>query len=119
QRQSVARLSVGVAMDVPRSHLYTRAQGRRRLRAPRPGLGARVRSRHAYYDAHPRVTDPVRGNCITLLRNGVEYFPALEAEFDGARQEIHLETYIFASDRTGRDIAAALARAARRGGDSQ
>jgi cardiolipin synthase A/B len=59
--------------------------------------------------------DPVGGNCITLLRNGVEYFPALEAEFDGARQEIHLETYIFASDRTGRAIASALARAARRG----
>ena len=59
--------------------------------------------------------DPVGGNCITLIRNGVEYFPALEAELDAAREEIHLETYIFESDRTGQAIAAALARAARRG----
>jgi cardiolipin synthase len=59
--------------------------------------------------------EPVGGNRITLVRNGVEYFPALEAEFDAARQEIHLETYIFESDDTGRVIAAALARAARRG----
>ena len=59
--------------------------------------------------------DLVDGNRITLLQDGVEYFPALEAAFDAARREIHLETYIFASDRTGRAIAAALARAARRG----
>lgn len=59
--------------------------------------------------------EPVGGNRITLVRNGVEYFPALEAEFDAARQEIHLETYIFKNDRTGQTIAAALARAARRG----
>jgi hypothetical protein len=31
------------------------------------------------------------------------------------RHEIHLETYIYADDRTGRRVAAALAAAARRG----
>jgi cardiolipin synthase A/B len=55
------------------------------------------------------------GNRVTLLQNGIEYFPALEAAFDAARHEIHLETYIFESDSTGQAIAAALARAARRG----
>ncbi|MCC7487530.1 MAG: cardiolipin synthase ClsB [Burkholderiales bacterium] len=57
----------------------------------------------------------VEGNRISLLENGADYFPALEEAFEGARREIHLETYIFASDRTGRAIAAALARAAARG----
>jgi cardiolipin synthase len=59
--------------------------------------------------------EPVEGNRITLVRSGVEYFPALEAELDAARREIHLETYIFERDDTGRVIVAALARAARRG----
>ena len=57
----------------------------------------------------------VNGNRITLLRTGAEYFPALMAEIDAARSEIHLETYIFAADATGRAVAAALGRAARRG----
>ena len=61
------------------------------------------------------MTEFVDGNRITLLRSGVEYFPALEAEFDAARREIHLETYIFEDDASGRAIASALARAARRG----
>lgn len=57
----------------------------------------------------------VGGNRITLLRSGAEYFPALIAECDAARREIHLETYIFEADDTGRAIAHALMRAARRG----
>src|SRR5574341_1271809 len=54
------------------------------------------------------------GNRIALLKSGVEYFPQLEAEIDAARFEIHLETYIFQADATGRAIADALARAAQR-----
>ena len=57
----------------------------------------------------------VSGNHITLLRTGTEYFPALEAACDAAAHEIYLETYIFEDDRTGRRIAQALLRAARRG----
>lgn len=57
----------------------------------------------------------VEGNRITLLKSGVEYFPALVAEFEAAQREIRLETYIFEADATGRAIAAALGRAARRG----
>ena len=55
------------------------------------------------------------GNRIELLRNGLEYFPALEGEIEAASSEIHLETYIFEADETGNRIAAALMRAASRG----
>src|ERR1700676_5490456 len=55
------------------------------------------------------------GNRVTLLRNGAEYFPALERAIDGARHEIWFETYIFADDASGRRVAAALERAAHRG----
>ena len=55
------------------------------------------------------------GNRLQLLRNGAEYFPALEAAIEHAQQEIYLETYIFADDPTGQRIAEALIRAAHRG----
>jgi cardiolipin synthase len=55
------------------------------------------------------------GNKLTLLRNGAEYFPALERAIDAAQREIWLETYIFADDASGRQIAEAFERAARRG----
>lgn len=57
----------------------------------------------------------VNGNRITLLESGTQYFPALMAEFDAARREIQLETYIFENDASGRAVADALMRAARRG----
>jgi cardiolipin synthase len=55
------------------------------------------------------------GNRLTLLRSGSEYFPALLAAIDGARREVWLETYLFADDRMGRAVAAALIRAVQRG----
>jgi len=57
----------------------------------------------------------VEGNRLTLLRNGEQYFPALVAAIDGAREQVFLETYIFADDQTGSLVADALARAAARG----
>ena len=57
----------------------------------------------------------VDGNHLTLLVSGAEYFPALQAELDAARREVHLETYIFENDAAGEAIASALMRAARRG----
>lgn len=59
--------------------------------------------------------DFVAGNRLRLLTSGSEYFPALIAAIEAARYEVHLETYIFADDNTGRRVAAALAAAARRG----
>jgi len=55
------------------------------------------------------------GNHIILLRDGAEYFPALETAIDEAQHEIYLQTYIFELDHTGIRIANALKRAAQRG----
>lgn len=55
------------------------------------------------------------GNRIMLLNSGAEYFPALIAAIAEARQEVHLESYIFEDDTTGRAVATALREAARRG----
>jgi cardiolipin synthase len=61
------------------------------------------------------VPDYVGGNRLQLLRNGEQYFPALVAAIDAARQDVYLETYIFADDETGTLVSEALARAAARG----
>ncbi len=57
----------------------------------------------------------IRGNQIVLLRNGAEYFPALEQAISSAVKEIQLQSYIFEADATGIRIASALKQAARRG----
>lgn len=57
----------------------------------------------------------LQGNKISLLENGRAFFPALLEAIAAARQEILLQTYIFAADATGRRVADALARAAVRG----
>ena len=59
--------------------------------------------------------DYVGGNRLTLLKNGADYFPALVAAIDAAKVEVFLETYIFANDETGAQVADALVRAAGRG----
>jgi cardiolipin synthase A/B len=58
---------------------------------------------------------PIGGNRITLLKNGEEFFPALEAAIDRATHDIRIETYIFEEDTSGIRIANALKRAAGRG----
>ncbi len=55
------------------------------------------------------------GNRLTLLNSGADYFPALLSAIDAAEQEIFLETYIFADDEIGHEVANALCRAAKRG----
>jgi len=61
------------------------------------------------------MTNFIPGNHIKLLRNGAEYFPALEVAIDAAEHEIYLETYIYQADKTGIKIGQALMRAAQRG----
>ncbi len=55
------------------------------------------------------------GNAVDLLRSGREYFPALLDAIGGARHEVWIETYIFADDDAGNQVADALIGAARRG----
>lgn len=57
----------------------------------------------------------IGGNQIQLLRNGTEYFPALEAAIEHARYEVYLQTYIYEPDNIGIRIGEALKRAAQRG----
>ena len=56
-----------------------------------------------------------KGNFITLLRSGGEYFPALEAAIRQATHEIYLETYIFQLDEIGLRVGEALMDAVNRG----
>jgi len=61
------------------------------------------------------MTHFIGGNQIELLRNGAEYFPALEAAFANAEHEIYLQTYIYQADATGIRIGNALKQAVQRG----
>ena len=59
--------------------------------------------------------DWTEGNDIRLLQNGTDFFPALCEAIDAARVSVHLETYIFMLDRTGRRVLEKLIAAAQRG----
>ncbi|MDO9205649.1 cardiolipin synthase ClsB [Methylotenera sp.] len=61
------------------------------------------------------MTHFVGGNQIELLRNGAEYFPALESAINGAAREIYLQAYIYQADSAGTRIGDALKHAAKRG----
>jgi cardiolipin synthase len=55
------------------------------------------------------------GNSIEPLVNGDAAFPAMLAAIKSAKKSISLSTYIFDNDASGRQFAAALARAVARG----
>lgn len=57
----------------------------------------------------------IDGNHIQLLRNGAEYFPALEAAIANAVREVYLQTYIYEADKIGIRIGNLLKSAAQRG----
>ncbi len=55
------------------------------------------------------------GNRITLLENGEQYYPRVFEAIAGACHEVYLETFILFDDKVGRELQAALLRAARNG----
>lgn len=55
------------------------------------------------------------GNQIDLLHNGKAFFPALCDAIDAAQSTVHLETYIFNLDQTGRQVLDHLRQACERG----
>lgn len=57
----------------------------------------------------------IPGNRITILKNGSEIFPEMLRTIKEAKETIHLEIYIFQSDRTGWRFAEALAEKSRSG----
>ncbi|HEY5514268.1 MAG TPA: phospholipase D-like domain-containing protein, partial [Geomonas sp.] len=60
-------------------------------------------------------TDLLPGNAILPLENGEEAYPAMLAAIESGVSSIHLCTYIFDGDRTGKRFVAALTEAAARG----
>jgi cardiolipin synthase A/B len=90
---------------------------------PAPTLSARRCAALALLDAFALSTQNVSvatytsGNRVLLLRNGMEYFPALLTAIENARSSIYVEAYIFADDASGAVVADALAAAAERGVD--
>ena len=57
----------------------------------------------------------VTQNAVQILHNGDEAYPAMLTAIDRAEHSIALASYIFRSDRSGLEFAAALARAVDRG----
>ena len=55
-----------------------------------------------------------RHNKVRLVHGGKEYFSTLVQIIDDAKTSIHLQTYIFDGDETGRMVSDALIRAAHR-----
>lgn len=58
---------------------------------------------------------PTSGNRVKLCRNGVEGFRELTELIEGARDSIHLMTFIFSRDRLGQEVVERLAERARAG----
>lgn len=59
--------------------------------------------------------EPVGGNAVRLVTNGEEAFAELEKLILGAKESIHITTFILARDDTGRRLVALLAERARQG----
>lgn len=67
---------------------------------------------------HPftRSTDVFsRNNIASIVKGGAPFFTQLKMLLDNASHSIHFQTYIFSADSTGREVAAGLMAAARRG----
>jgi cardiolipin synthase A/B len=60
-------------------------------------------------------TELLPGNALIPLENGEEAYPAMLDAIENAVSSVHLCTYIFDGDQTGRRFVAALSRAAARG----
>ncbi len=74
-------------------------------RRPAPGSGDFSWDRDEY----------VPGNGLALYVRGKDLFPAMAEAIERAAQSVHLETYGFGGDRTGRAFAGLLAEKARAG----
>ncbi len=56
-----------------------------------------------------------QGNRIEILQNGDAFFPAVLRDIAGARESVHVESYIWSESKIARQLAAALAAKARTG----
>ena len=67
----------------------------------------------ARYFLHPDAA--LGGHRVELLLGGAQAYPAMLAAIAGAREQVLLETYVWASDAAGRRFAQALIERARAG----
>jgi cardiolipin synthase len=59
------------------------------------------------------------GNSVEVLHNGEQVYPEMIRAIDDATSHLFLSTYIFETNRSGRDVIEALARAGARGVDTR
>ena len=59
----------------------------------------------------------LQGNCVLSLHNGEVAYPAMLEAIATARRSVHLSTYIFDTDHSGRQFIEALLEAAGRGAE--
>jgi cardiolipin synthase A/B len=59
--------------------------------------------------------DVIGSNRITVLKNGIEIFPALLAAIASASRSVHFSTFIYSSGHIPREFADAFSAAAKRG----
>ena len=59
--------------------------------------------------------DVIGGNKITVLKNGIEIFPAMLNAIASARQSVHFSTFIYSSGHIPKEFADAFSAAAKRG----
>jgi len=110
---------------LPRRRLALQAEVRQTIRRVAPGVLERPGAGWARagevtppgLELAARLSEfgPVDGNRFELLPDYDPAIARLVADIDGARRYVHLLYYIFENDATGRGVATALERAARRG----
>jgi len=100
--------------------------GINRVRRPQPAWGATAAPRASDPTFPPHLAAQVRigdaltrrplesGNALETLHDGEQAFPRMLEAIAGARQSVWLSTYIFQTDRVGRQFVDALAEAVRR-----
>ena len=118
-------LGIPVYLYLGPRRLRRKREGRRRakhasarLRVVRGEAGGRVppgSEPFAHFASRLDVPPPLSATAVTLFSEGDAAWEALLAAFAAARDHIHLEYYIFASDRTGARVRDALVERARAG----
>ncbi len=85
------------------------------IRLPRVPPLLKRRPRSGSGDFSWDYDDYSSGNRLTLYARGEDLYAAMAEAIENARTTVHLETYIFGDDRTGRTFAELLAKKARAG----
>ncbi len=109
---------------VPRKRIEQQKRASQKIRAVQAQMGVRPLARpNLPPHLTPIVTlatrladfQPLGGNRVELLADYQGYTSRLIADIDRARHHVHLLYYIHGDDETGRQVADALERAAKRG----